>query len=300
MHFICIVFMVVFVSYMIGLDVRLGEEWVKSQFYEHTGDILLQAWDFEHIKAMRGESPPLIPLVSSTTATGGGRSTVLLNRVSNVGTPAVVTSSSSTVGAAAAVPQSAPGTASADKRRKRAEANRFRAALVRKSPEFMSLPNNPWAWCISGAKSASGCAVMGAGEAGQGEGAWSEGDEWDSGEVSRELLGGTLLAQVRRLQQDKDLDSLEVEAIFSMLNKGLKDEESLQALLTLLLPESSAGGLSVIAVGLLHSNKRVKKHAAVLLRRIETYPATAPAFRTLNKFFKGALDRLDGEGDNTY
>lgn len=278
----------------------MGEEWVKSQFYEHTSDILLQGWDIEHIKAMRGESPPLVPLSSAASAVGGARSTVLLNRVSSVGTP-VGSSSSSSVSAstaAANAPPSAPGTASADKRRKRADANRFRTSCVRKSPEFMALPSNPWAWCHSRLHTASEqkrsdertLAHKG-----------SDVDGWDNGDVGAELLGGTLLAQVRRLQQDKEMDSLEVEAAFSILENGLKYEESLQALLTLLLPESTSGGLSVIAVGLLHPNKRVKKHAAALLRRIESYPSTAAPFRTLNKFFKGALDKLDGGeiGDST-
>ena len=223
----------------------------------------------------QGETPTqTIPATTTGMPSGGAASG------GNRAARGTVTSSGSTVTAMSGttagtvLASGPPGTTAFEKKRKRTDANRFRALLVGRSPEFLALAIHPWAWY---------------------QHRQQHGDERTGLGPMREdtmVSGNVLLSQLRRLQRDRDLDSSETEVIFSQLEKGLHDEEALQALLTLILPDS-LGGLSVIAVGLLHPNKRVKRYAALLLRRLESFPSTAPAAQTLNKIFRGALNRQD-------
>ncbi|CAE7491469.1 mesA [Symbiodinium microadriaticum] len=198
-----------FISFVLsGLEARLGEEWVKTQFYEYTHEILMQAWDVELLKELEGrDSPPLFPAPILTGAAGGS---ARLARGS-----AGMSTNGATGGAvgAASPPPVAPAGVMVDKRRKRAEANKFRAAAVRRSPEFRALPINPWAWHehrkMKGSRGGMGQMTM--------AGNVSEGSR---------ASGKMLLLQLRRLQHDKDLDGPEAEAIFSLLEKGLHDEEA--------------------------------------------------------------------------
>lgn len=259
---------------MSGLDARLGEEWVRNQFYEYTYDMLVQAWDIEQLKATRGgQSPPLPTLQSSNLLVAGANTGSRV--LSRVNTQGLAGGSTSSVGVPPAPPQQQmPGNAAADKRKKRADANRFRVDLIRKTPEFKSIPDSPWAWYFAHSQDVT------------------KGSECDEGggDFLPPTSGNLLFTQLRKLQYGKDLDTLEVEAIFSVLESSVTNEESMQALLTVLMDES-LGGLNTIAVGLLHPNKSVKNSAATLLKRMQSFPSTEPAFKTLNKFFVGTLAR---------
>merc|ERR1712000_623124 len=141
------------------------------------------------------------------------------------------------------------------------EANSHRVNILRNESEFKALPGNPWTWCSS------------------------DGGESDSEKVDGEVL----LSQLRRLQIEQDLDDMEVEAIFSLLDRGLVSEISLQCALYLL--PVSQGSIQTIACGLLHRNSRVRNYTVRILKRFEKYPSTAPAFTALNTFYKSALTR---------
>lgn len=101
--------------------------------------------------------------------------------------------------------------------------------------------------------------------------------------------GASLRRDLRLLVQGTNIGAEELERIFSDLTRALQSEDAVQVLLCI-LPES-LGGLHSIAAALLHKSTAVRGHAAALLRKIEGYETTAPAFNALNPFFLIAYQR---------
>ena len=115
-------------------------------------------------------------------------------------------------------------------------------------------------------------------------------DPWHDGQkLGGNENGASLRRHLRLLILGTDVASDQLEHIFGALARGIQNENAAQVLLCL-LPESS-GGLHPIAAALLHKNTAVRKHAAALLMRIESFASTAPAFNSLNPFFLVAFQR---------
>ena len=99
-----------------------------------------------------------------------------------------------------------------------------------------------------------------------------------------------IVSHVRRLQCEVNLSSnVEVEVIYSDLNKFLHDEASLQIFLICL--QETRGGLYLIALGLLHANPSVRHNTFLILQRIQLYDSTRQAFESLNGFLHKAFLR---------
>ncbi|CAM9544185.1 unnamed protein product [Ascophyllum nodosum] len=94
---------------------------------------------------------------------------------------------------------------------------------------------------------------------------------------------------IRRFQLEKHMSESHVKKTFDLLCENLRSEAELQVLLGL-LPESK-GGVGVLALGLLSKNKSIRKSAATLFTRLESFDSTRPAVGCMNDFFKLALKR---------
>ena len=109
-------------------------------------------------------------------------------------------------------------------------------------------------------------------------------------ELTPEVPSALIISHVRRLQCEESLSSnVEVEVIYSDLNKHLQDEATLQILLVCL--HEARGGLYLIASGLLHVNPSVRHNSFLILQRIQFYDSTRQAFESLNAFFHKAFTR---------
>jgi hypothetical protein len=144
-----------------------------------------------------------------------------------------------------------------DKIKKYFEANQYRVMKLRTTSEFLAIPSSPWEWVPSN----------------------------ELNGVDSQLL----MIQLRNLMIKNNLHPVEVQGIFADLDRGLHTERALQVLLAY-LPESS-DGLTIVATGLLHSDIQVRRFAVRLLKRLESFVSTRPAFDALNQFLKCALDR---------
>lgn len=144
-----------------------------------------------------------------------------------------------------------------DKTRRLYEANAYRVKKLKLTSEFLAIPPSPWLWVPSNQLNG----------------------------VDEQLL----ITQLRSLMIKNNLHPLEVQGIFSDLDRGLHTEEALQVLLVY-LPECS-GGITLVASGLLHSDIQVRRDAVRLLQRLESFVSTRPAFDAMNQFLKCALER---------
>ena len=150
-----------------------------------------------------------------------------------------------------------------EKKRKLMEANSFRASILRKSPEFLLIPTNPWLLVKAKVEEA---------------------------DVIDAEKGDTLKYYIFRLQNEENIHPVfEAETIFYELSL-LTTEASVQSLLTL-LPESE-GGLYPIAVGLLNPNPSVRLYAVRLLESIKKFPSTCPSLEGLNSMLSSAFARM--------
>lgn len=144
-----------------------------------------------------------------------------------------------------------------DKKRKIMEANSFRASILRKTPEFLVTPTNPWLMY--------------------------------DGDIDAEK-GDTLKYFIFRLQNEENIHPVfEAETMFYELSR-LATEADIQALLTL-LPESE-GGLYPVASGLFSPNPSVRMYTVQILGAIKKFPSTSPSLEGLNSMLSSAFIRV--------
>eukprot|EP01039_Chlorochromonas_danica_P004229 gene4229-4646_t len=79
------------------------------------------------------------------------------------------------------------------------------------------------------------------------------------------------------------------ETAFQHLERHLRSEKAIQGLLVL-MPESQEG-LLPLAAGLFHANPLIKLCTTVLLKRIQSFDSTRPAFQALNLMVQRAYER---------
>lgn len=269
-------------SVLSGVEAKLGEEWVRSQFFEYTQAILSDAHDISHrsssigrfdsfeIPAHAASAPstpthhsPEILSVASYSSTATAASTMSRQNVMmplTRGSSGLQPPPTGHNGLSLQLPQNL-----IEKVKKRIEANRVRIRLLSSTSEYQSLPNSPWAWT-------------------ENEMNLFPLENEEDGTISGELL----TSQIRRLQTESNLDEIEIEAIYSILVRGVTTESSLQALLTLL---SISGGLNTLAVGLFHTNPRIRMYAMKLLSSLEKYPSTRAIYYSMNQYYKYAIQR---------
>lgn len=267
-------------SILSGIEAKLGEEWVRAQFFEYTQIILSDAHEisrrsstlgrFESFEIPSAVTTPSTPTnapeilsASSYPSNTTSRPTLspLSRGASGLQTPLLVYGQN---GVAFQLPLTIT-----DKIKKRIEANRSRIRTLLSSSEYQALPLSPWVW---------------------NEYEWNQLSEDQNEEESLSISGDLLYSQIRRLQTESNLDEIEVEAIYSILVRGLTTESSLQALTTL-LPYSDHGGLHVLAVGLFHSNPRIRVYALKLLTNFSRYPSTHSIYESMNQYYKHAIQR---------
>jgi hypothetical protein len=336
-------------SILSGIEAKLGEEWVRSQFFYYTDSILSDAHEisrrsssFAHANnSDSADSTPSTPTPLHSHHPASDSSLVTISSPYSSPAPSALTFSATPTSSSAPprglergistrgggglggggggalqliLPLTAYGANGApvhlpinliEKVKKRIEANRSRLRLLLSSTEYKALPASPWVWSefessqfplldqtvltrtAVAPSSAEGTRESGSREEGAGN---------EMMTVSGELLA----SQIRRLQSEMNLDELEIEAIFSLLVRGLTTESSMQTLLTL-LPHSEyggPGGLHVIAVGLLHSNSRIRTYAVKLLTRLSSYASTVSAYESMNQYYKCAMERNTSLLDN--
>jgi hypothetical protein len=275
-------------SVLSGIDAKLGEEWVRAQFFDYTQTILSDAHDISRrsssslgrldsfdvsshhaISAPSSPPNPIPEILSASSYPAAVTPTNTISRpamsplsrgASGLQTPLVVYGLN---GSSLQLPLTV-----IEKVKKRMEANRARVRVLLSSSEFQSLPLSPWVW-----------------------------NEFEGNQLSTELEEGSmsisgelLFSQIRRLQTESHLDEIEIEAIYSILVRGLTTESSLQALITL-LPYSDFGGLHVLAAGLFHTNSRIRVYAVKLLTNFSRYPSTRSIYESLNQYYKHAIQR---------
>lgn len=271
-------------SVLSGIDAKLGEEWVRAQFFEYTQAIILDAHDISHRSSLIGRFDSFE--VSSHAASAPSTPTHHSPEVLSVTSYSSATTAASTIsrqsaimpltrGASGLQPPSTPHGLNGngmqlpgnliEKVKKRIEANRARIRAVLSTSEYQSLPASPWAW------------------------AENEMNMFPVGNVEEVTISGEVLcSQIRRLQTESNLDEIEIEAIYSILVRGIITESSLQALLTLL---SLSGGLNTLAIGLFHTNTRIRMYAVKLLTCLSKYPSTQSIYNSMNQYYKYAIQR---------
>jgi len=159
-----------------------------------------------------------------------------------------------------------------EKKRKVLEANSFRANILRKNPEFLQTPSNPWILI-------------------------DKNKIQDNNKDEKDIIdcekGDTLKYYIFRLQNEENIHpKYEAEKMYFELSR-LKSEADIQALLTL-LPESD-GGLYPIAVGLFNPNPSVRLYTIQLLESIKKFPSTAPSLDGLNFMLLSALKNVESK-----
>jgi hypothetical protein len=111
-----------------------------------------------------------------------------------------------------------------------------------------------------------------------------------------EAEGFTLKNYIVRLQSEASIPTAEVEIIFAEIVSALPNEESVQALVSL-MPESM-DGLHPIAGGLLSSSPRVRMSTVHILRKVQMYTSTNPAIKAMNGLLLTAFARQVGRLDD--
>ena len=159
-----------------------------------------------------------------------------------------------------------------EKKRKVLEANSFRANILRKNPEFLQAPSNPWILI-------------------------DKNKIQDNNKDEKDIIdcekGDTLKYYIFRLQNEENIHpKYEAEKMYFELSR-LKSEADIQALLTL-LPESD-GGLYPIAVGLFNPNPSVRLYTIQLLESIKKFPSTSPSLDGLNFMLLSALKNVESK-----
>ena len=159
-----------------------------------------------------------------------------------------------------------------EKKRKVLEANSFRANILRKNPEFLQAPSNPWILI-------------------------DKNKIQDNNKDEKDIIdcekGDTLKYYIFRLQNEENIHpKYEAEKMYFELSR-LKSEADIQALLTL-LPESD-GGLYPIAVGLFNPNPLVRLYTIQLLESIKKFPSTSPSLDGLNFMLLSALKNVESK-----
>jgi hypothetical protein len=281
-------------SVLSGIEAKLGEEWVRAQFFDYTQIILSDAHEISRRSSSIGRfdsfeipssaiSAPSTPthtpeILSASSYPSAAAVTNTISRptmsplsrgASGLQTPLVVFSRN---GVALQLPLTV-----IDKIKRRMEANRSRIRVLLSSSEYQSLPLSPWVWNEY--------------ESNQSQLLTDQNEEAGGGSNPFMTISGELLySQIRRLQTESNLDEIEIEAIYSILVRGLTTESSLQALMTL-LPSSDHGGLHILAVGLFHSNSRIRIYAVKLLTNFSKYPSTHSIYESMNQYYKHAIQR---------
>lgn len=149
-----------------------------------------------------------------------------------------------------------------DKAKKLLEASSSRIALLEALPDFKDIPMHPWVWS-------------------------RESDEPNAPEDVDFIM---LKSFVRKLQLEVGQDhSNELENSFKHLERHLRSEKTLQALLTL-MPESQ-DGLLPLAAGVFHPDPVVKLYATIILSRVQEFASTRPAFTALNPMIISGYER---------
>lgn len=82
---------------------------------------------------------------------------------------------------------------------------------------------------------------------------------------------------------------LDTYGMFYDLNRCINTEHDVQVML-MFLPEK-AGGIGVIAMGLLHANAGVRYCATMLLQKISSFPSTCSLLSSLNSFYVSAYSK---------
>lgn len=301
-------------SVISGIDAKLGEEWVRLQFYEYTQTILSDAQDiYRRSLTLTMNSPPSSLLTNTTTNntnntnnTGITISTDLpLSNVSSTPpSPSPImllneySSSSTLITSSTTITTTTTTTPS---RNTIAPLVRGTSGLTSSMPFFIqnnlgqniSLPSTlnekvkkrieVNRYRIKSILSSLEFSLLPTSPW-----VWSE-YETKQSDQEINVTGELLFSQIRRLQTESNLDEMEIEAIYLLLVRGLNTESSLQALLSL-LPLSS-GGLQIIGVGLFHTNIRIRCYTIKLLQLLSNYKSTKGIADSINQYYKFAIQR---------
>lgn len=303
-----------------GINAQIGEDWVRQQFYDHTSNILHLALDqdqniLQHnhklsavqrkfaeqnaarVKLIR-QSAEFVELASHPWVWCADKDSAEKEHLHSQANSAANSTANSPAGSPLV-----PSTMSASM----ATAAALRAPAPQPSPPRKGLRGSKVAPAISTSSSDLSAELAEDKQASRVGATAEDNKEQEMVSIANPARGVKsiwllLRSYVRKLQLESGLNAIdETQLYYQQLEQYLRSEGSLQALLTL-LPQSK-GGLLPIATGLFHKSPLVRLHASRILQRIQQFPSTKAAYKSLEGYFHTAYERqhtkdLDGTLQN--
>jgi len=107
--------------------------------------------------------------------------------------------------------------------------------------------------------------------------------------------GAACRNHMRRLATNASLHYSEAEGMYRDLERALRTDEALRALIGYFPPEQ---GVQLVAVGMLNSSPEVRAHALSIMRRLQQHSSTAVTFSFLSKLLRNQFARLSEKEQN--